>query len=115
MEILIFLIILLAPSIVAGLRNKEDLPEDLIVEKAVAFEVVLAIAALVVALIGGTYAYLQSRKMQKKNRPSPSQLDGTLAQEGVSFSSIDGSPHLGGNITLLWGQRTEAIKAKGGK
>mgnify|MGYP000682745246 CR=1 FL=1 len=33
MEILIFLIVLLAPSLIFALKNKDELPEDLIVEK----------------------------------------------------------------------------------
>lgn len=61
------------------------------------------------------YSYVQMRKMQKKNGQTANQLDGTIADEGTSFSDIAGSPHMYGNITHLWGQRTSAIKSKGGK
>ena len=73
------------------------------------------IIAAVLAIAVGVYNYMQMRKMQKKNQQSASQLDGTIADEGTSFSDIAGSPHMYGNITHLWGQRTSAIKSKGGK
>ncbi|WP_180177656.1 hypothetical protein [Acinetobacter sp. YH01005] len=74
----------------------------------------LLITALV-SLAVGVYTYLQMRKMQKKNRPKPNQLDGTIADEGTSFSDIAGSPHMYGNITDIWGKTTSTIKQKGGK
>ena len=73
------------------------------------------IIAAVLAVIVGIYNYVQMRKMQKKNRQSANQLDGTIADEGTSFSDIAGSPHMYGNITHLWGQTTTPIKSKGGK
>lgn len=73
------------------------------------------IAALVVSLAVGIYTYFQMRKMQKQQKKATSQLDGTIADEGVSFSDIAGSPHMYGNIVDIWGKRTEAIKQKGGK
>lgn len=73
------------------------------------------IVMAVVALVVGVYNYMQMRKMQKKNKQEPNQLDGTIADEGTSFSDIAGSPHMYGNIAHIWGQRTEAIKSKGGK
>ena len=73
------------------------------------------IIAAVLAIAVGVYNYMQMRKMQKKNQQSASQLDGTIADEGTSFSDIAGSPHMYGNITHLWGQTTAPIKAKGGK
>lgn len=73
------------------------------------------IIAAVLAIAVGVYNYVQMRKMQKKNQQSASQLDGTIADEGTSFSDIAGSPHMYGNITHLWGQTTTPIKAKGGK
>ena len=74
---------------------------------------IYAMWAVVIAT--AVYTYVQMRKMQKKNRQSANQLDGTIADEGTSFSDIAGSPHMYGNITHLWGQRTAAIKSKGGK
>lgn len=73
------------------------------------------IIAAVLAVIVGIYNYVQMRKMQKKNRQNANQLDGTIADEGTSFSDIAGSPHMYGNITHLWGQTTTPIKSKGGK
>ncbi|WP_096911025.1 MULTISPECIES: hypothetical protein [Acinetobacter] len=74
-----------------------------------------AIIAIVLAVASAVYSYYTARKMQKKNRPEPTQLDGSLADEGVSFSSVFGSPHIHGNITWIGNQDTRAIKAKGGK
>jgi len=72
-----------------------------------------AMLALTAATV--IYTYVSMRKMQKKNRQSANQLDGTIADEGTSFSDIAGSPHMYGNITHLWGQTTTPIKSKGGK
>ena len=71
--------------------------------------------AALLSIAVGVYSYLQMRKMQKKNKPKANQLDGTIADEGTSFSDIAGSPHMYGNITHIWGQTTTAIKSKGGK
>lgn len=74
----------------------------------------MAVAA-VVALAFSVYSYVQMRKMQKKNRPKPNQLDGTIADEGTSFCDIAGSPHVHANITDIWNKTTTPIKQKGGK
>ncbi len=74
-----------------------------------------AVVAIVIALLSAAYSYYTMRKMQKKNRPEPSQLDGSLADEGVSFSSIFGSPHIHGNIVWKGNEDTDPIKSKGGK
>jgi len=76
---------------------------------------VAAIAFVIALLVSAAYSYYTMRKMQKKNRPEASQLDGSLADEGVSFSSIFGSPHIHGNIVWKGNESTEAIKSKGGK
>ena len=73
----------------------------------------LLLAGLIVGAISlavGIYTFLQMRKMQKKNRPKPNQIDGTIADEGVSFCDIAGSPHIHPNITDLWNKKSEAIK-----
>lgn len=75
------------------------------------FLIIAAVASLFTAI----YTYYMMRKMQKQNRPEPNQMDGSLADEGVSFSSIFGSPHIHGNIVWKGNESTEAIKAKGGK
>lgn len=73
------------------------------------------IVSAILAVAVGVYNFIQMRKLQEKNKQSASQLDGTIADEGTSFSDIAGSPHMYGNITHLWGQRTTPIKSKGGK
>ncbi|MEG0341983.1 MAG: hypothetical protein RR633_07350 [Acinetobacter sp.] len=73
------------------------------------------IVAALISLAVSVYSYIQMRKMQKKNKREPSQLDGSIADEGVSFSDIAGSPHMYGNIVDKWGETTQPIKAKGGK
>lgn len=73
------------------------------------------IAALVVSLLVGVYNYYQTRKMQKKNKPTASQLDGSIVDEGQSFSDIAGSPYMYGFITWIGDKSTEAIKSEGGK
>ncbi|MGE8542273.1 MAG: hypothetical protein ACN6NX_13295 [Acinetobacter sp.] len=75
----------------------------------------LIYAYLAVMVVAAVIAYQAMRKAQKKNGQTASQLDGTIADEGTSFSDIAGSPHMYGNITHMFGQTTSAIKAKGGK
>ncbi len=74
-----------------------------------------AIIAIVLAVASAVYSYYTTRKMQKKNRPEPTQMDGSLADEGVSFNSIFGAPHVYGNIVWEGNVDTVPIKAKGGK
>lgn len=75
----------------------------------------LVIGLLAFSAAVGVYNFLQMRKMQKKNRPKPNQLDGTIADEGISFYDLAGSPHVHANITDIWDKSTKAIKKKGGK
>ena len=72
-------------------------------------------AAIALAIASAAYTYYTMRKAQKRNRAEPSQLDGSLADEGVSFSDIAGSPHLYGNIVWKGDESSTAITAKGGK
>lgn len=72
-------------------------------------------AMLALMVVTAAYSYYSMRKMQKKNSVSANQLDGTIADEGVSFSDIAGSPHMYGNVTHIYGQATTPIKSKGGK
>ena len=72
-------------------------------------------AMLALMVVTAAYSYYAMRKAQKKNQQTANQLDGTIADEGTSFSDIAGSPHMYGNITHLWGQSTTPIKSKGGK
>lgn len=75
----------------------------------------ILLSTLLFTLFSGIYSYYVMRKMMKKNRPEPSQLDGTLANEGVSFSDIAGSPHMHGNIVWMGDKSTKPIYSKGGK
>jgi hypothetical protein len=75
----------------------------------------LLIIAAVISLAVGVWNYIQMRKQMKKNQQKPNQLDGTIADEGTSFSDIAGSPHMYGNMTHIWGQTTKPIYSKGGK
>ena len=77
--------------------------------------ITLGLIALAAGLASAVYTYYTMRKMQKRNRPEPNQLDGSIADEGVSFSSIFGSPHIHGNIVWKGNESTEAIKVKAGK
>jgi hypothetical protein len=75
--------------------------------------VIYAMLALMAATFA--YTYYSIRKSQKKNSASANQLDGTIADEGASFSDIAGSPHMYGNVTHIYDQNTTPIKSKGGK
>ena len=75
--------------------------------------VIYAMLALMVVTMA--YSYYAMRKAQKKNQQTANQLDGTIADEGVSFSDVAGSPHMYGNITHIWGHATTDIKQNGGK
>ena len=75
--------------------------------------VIWTMLALMVATTA--FSFYAMRKAQKKNQQKSSQLDGTIADEGVSFSDVAGSPHMYGNITHIWGHATSDIKQKGGK
>lgn len=90
-------------------------PSNIPVSTSIAPLLIGALIAGAVSLIVGVYTFLQMRKMQKKNRPKPNQLDGTIADEGISFHDIAGSPHVHANITDIWGKTTSPIKQKGGK
>ena len=67
-------------------------------------------AAIALAIASAAYTYYTMRKAQKRNRAEPSQLDGSIADEGVSFSDIAGSPHLYGNIVWKGNESTTPIK-----
>lgn len=62
-------------------------------------------------------ALYMSQAMSKKEEDGmkAGQLDGSIADEGVSFSDIAGSPHMYGNIVDIYGQRTTEIKTKAAK
>lgn len=107
---LIIILLFFIPAIFSA--SKLEINHPIQPEKAIFW---LPIVAIVMAIASAAYSYVQMRKMQKKNRPEPSQLDGSLADEGVSFSDIAGTPDLHGNIVWKGNESTEAIKAKGGK
>ena len=110
MLVLIIIVMCFIPSLCSA--SNVDVPKGIKAEKAIAW---LPIVALITGLFSAVYSYYTMRKMQKKNRPEPSQLDGSLADEGISFSDIAGKPFLHGNIVWKGNESAEAIKAKGGK
>lgn len=81
----------------------------------VAIPVWIIWAMLAVTVASAIYSYYSLKKAQKQNRPEPNQNNGTIADEGVSFSDLAGSPHVYTNITWEGNQSTEPIKSKGGK
>ena len=111
MLVLLLLVLFFVPAFLSK-KNSDFDHKNLKVEQAVI--PLLLIAAAVVSLAVGIYTFLQMRKMQKKNRPKPNQIDGTIADEGVSFCDIAGSPHIHPNITDLWNKKSQAIKQKSG-
>lgn len=113
MLVLLLLLAVFMPALF--FRSSLRMPNDVQVQKAIAPLLIGAIVAAVISVAVGVYTFLQMRKMQKKNRPKPNQLDGTIADEGVSFYDLAGSPHVHANITDIWDKSTKAIKKKGGK
>lgn len=111
MLVLLLLVLVFVPAFLSKTNSDFDC-KNLKVEKAII--PMLLIAAAAVSLAVGIYTFLQMRKMQKKNRPKAGQIDGTIADEGVSFCDIAGSPHIHPNITDLWNKKSEAIKQKSG-
>lgn len=111
MLVLLLLVLVFVPAFLSK-KNSDFDHKNLKVEEAII--PILLIAAAAVSLAVGIYTFLQMRKMQKKNRPKPNQIDGTIADEGVSFCDIAGSPHVHPNITDLWNKKSEAIKQKTG-
>lgn len=110
MLVLILIFICFIPAICFA--NNLELQKDIETQKAIVW---LPIIAIIVGLSSAVYSYYMTRKMQKQNRPEPNQLDGSIADEGVSFCSIFGSPHIHGNIVWKGNESAEAIVVKGGK
>lgn len=111
MLVLLLLVLVFVPAFLSKTNSDFDY-KNAKVEQAIL--PLLVIAAAAVSLAVGIYTFLQMRKMQKKNQPKPSQIDGTIADEGVSFCDIAGSPHVHPNITDLWNKKSQAIKQKSG-
>lgn len=107
---LIIIVICFIPSLCSV--SNVDVPKGIKAEKAIAW---LPIIGIIAGLLSAVYSYYTMRKMQKKNRPVATQLDGSLADEGSSFSDIAGSPQLYGNIVWKGDESTTPIKSKGGK
>ncbi len=114
MLVLLLLVLVFVPAFLSKTNSDFDCKNLKVEEVEKAIIPILLIAAAVVSLAVGIYTFLQMRKMQKKNRPKPNQIDGTIADEGVSFCDIAGSPHIHPNITDLWNKKSEAIKQKSG-
>ena len=114
MHILILLLLVFVPAICYSATFDIEKHEPK-VEMAIAPIIIAYIVAAVLAVAAGVYSYVQTRRMQKKNSAKANQMDGTIADEGTSFYDIAGSPHVYGNITHIFGQKTSPIKSKGGK
>lgn len=111
MLVLLLLVLVFVPAFLSKTNSDFDY-KNAKVEQAII--PLLIIGAAIASLAVGIYTFLQMRKMQKKNQPKPSQIDGTIADEGVSFCDIAGSPHIHPNITDLWNKKSKAIKKKSG-
>lgn len=102
---LIIILLCFIPAIFS--HSKLEISHPIQTQKAIFW---LPIIAIVMTIASAAYSYAQMRKMQKRNRLQASQLDGSLADEGVSFSDIAGSPHLYGNIVWKGNESTTPIK-----
>ena len=73
------------------------------------------IYAVILTIAAFAYSYFSIRRMQKQmekaNKPN-NQLDGSICDEGTSFTDIAGSPHVYGNIIWMGNVTTEPIKVK---
>ncbi|WP_179997211.1 hypothetical protein [Acinetobacter sp. YH16050] len=114
MLVLLLLVLIFVPAFLSK-KNSDFDHKNLKVEQAIAPLLLAGLIVGAISLAVGIYTFLQMRKMQKKNRPKPNQLDGTIADEGTSFCDIAGSPHVHANITDIWDKTTSTIKQKGGK
>lgn len=112
MLVILLLLALFVPALC--FRSSVKIPNDVQMQKAIAPLLLGALIAGAISLVVGVYTFLQMRKMQKKNQPKPNQLDGTIADEGISFYDLAGSPHVHTNITDIWDKTSQAIKKKSG-
>lgn len=112
MLVILLLLALFVPALC--FRSSVKIPNDVQMQKAIAPLLLGALIAGAISLVMGVYTFLQMRKMQKKNQPKPNQLDGTIADEGISFYDLAGSPHVHANITDIWDKDAQAIKKKSG-
>lgn len=76
--------------------------------------VIVALVSAAFAVAIGVYTYIRMRKMQKKNRPQASQMDGSITGEGTIVHDIAGSPHLYGNDVEKFNLSVSEIKQKSG-
>ena len=79
---------------------------------------ILALLTIGLFVTFGMYiGYIAAKKArQQRNNIEPNQIDGTIADEGVSFCDIAGSPIIHGNIVWKGDESTLPIKEKqGGK
>ena len=54
--------------------------------------------------------YRAAKKARQQNKAETNQIDGTIADEGVSFCDIAGSPIIHGNIVWKGDESTTPIK-----
>lgn len=68
----------------------------------------------IIAILSAGYSYYMHRKNQKRQQKQQqaSQIDGSIADEGTSFSDIAGTYPIYGVIVDKYGERTEEIRQK---
>lgn len=79
---------------------------------------VLAIITAVISVASAAYSFYLMRKQRKKNKPvAQNQIDGSIADEGTSFTDIAGTYPIHMVIVDKYGERSEEIRerVKGGK
>lgn len=67
----------------------------------------------IIAILTAGYSYYMHRKNRKRQQQQKvSQIDGSIADEGTSFSDIAGTYPIYGVIVDKYGERTEEIRQK---
>lgn len=68
----------------------------------------------IISILSAGYSYYLHRKNQKRQQQKQraSQIDGSIADEGTSFSDIAGTYPIYGVIVDKYGERTEEIRQK---
>lgn len=123
MKVILLLLLIFIPALLSAVKASGDklLDEFSIhtvqVEKAIAPWIIWAIVSAVISVSVGVYSYLQSRKMQKKqrqNQSKPSQIDGSIADYGKRTSGFYGTTWTFGNNVDEFDPYTTEIKSGGG-
>lgn len=121
MKIILLLLLIFIPALLSSVKASGDKVLDefsvhnVQVEKAVAPWVIWAIVSAVISVSVGVYSYLQTRKMQKKQKQNskPSQIDGSIADYGKRTSGFYGTTWTFGNNVDEFDPYTTEIKSGG--